>query len=123
MTDRLLGADLPDFVAIDVLARELDVEDVPADQVAAGAPRTGLWEIDEAGPALGIWEMTAGAMTDVEADEVFLVIEGTATVTATAPDGSERTLELRPGILCRLAAGTATRWDVPDRLRKLYLAA
>jgi uncharacterized protein len=123
MTDRVLAASLPDFVGIDVLARELDAEDVPGEQVAAGAPRTGVWEVDGAGPSLGIWEMTAGAMHDVEADEVFLVVEGEATVTTTDPDGATRTLELRPGILVRLAAGTATRWDVPDRIRKLYVTA
>lgn len=113
---------LADFVPVNAVARPLDQEDVPSDQVAEGAPRTGLWEIVSS-PTLsvGVWEMTAGAMRDVEADELFIVIDGAGTVTAFDPDGGTRTIRLRAGSLCRLEAGTVTRWDVPQRLRKLYI--
>ena len=53
-----------------------------ARQVVAGAHH-GYAELDVSADGtreLGVWEMTAGAMRDVEADEVFLVIAGRATV-------------------------------------------
>ena len=67
---------------------------------------------------MGVWEMTPGVMRDVEADEVFVVLSGAATVQfadGTAP------LTLKPGDVVRLAEGTETVWTVTERLRKVYL--
>ncbi len=67
---------------------------------------------------MGLWEAGPGTDTDVEADEVFLVLSGAGTVTF--EDGSAITL--RPGALVRLRAGDRTTWEVTQRLRKLYVA-
>ncbi len=67
---------------------------------------------------VGLWEAGPGTDTDVEADEVFLVLGGAGTVTF--EDGSE--IDLRPGVLVRLHEGDRTTWVVTERLRKLYLA-
>ncbi len=62
--------------------------------------------------------MTPGVMTDVEADEVFVVVSGSATVEF--GDGSQ-SLRLGPGDVVRLAAGAETVWTVSQTLRKVYL--
>ncbi|MCV7356923.1 cupin domain-containing protein [Mycolicibacterium fluoranthenivorans] len=94
---------------------ELSLEPVPD-----SSARTGVHTLTEfGGLELGIWEMTPGVMTDVEADEVFVVLSGAATVEfadGTAP------LALGPGDVVRLAAGAETVWTVTETLRKVYLA-
>lgn len=67
---------------------------------------------------VGLWEAGPGTDTDVEVDEVFLVLAGAGTVTF--EDGTS--LALQPGIVVRLVTGDLTTWAITDRLRKLYLA-
>ena len=55
--------------------------------------------------------------TDVEADEVFVVLAGRATVEV---DGGP-TLELGPGDVGILDAGDRTTWTVHETLRKVFL--
>ncbi|BCY07513.1 cupin domain-containing protein [Actinoplanes sp. L3-i22] len=89
------------------------------DEVVAGAPTTGavtVTTLDGLGVEVGIWEMSTGAVRDVEAEEAFLVLAGRATIEA---DGV--TSEVRPGDLVRLTAGTKTVWTVSEPLRKLYV--
>ena len=64
----------------------------------------------------GIWEITPGVVTDVEADEVFVVLSGRATIEF--EDG--RALEVGPGDVAVLPEGAATRWTVHETLRKVY---
>lgn len=107
-------------------AAEIVVEQVPidAEQVVAGDPRTGSTVLATVfGAEIGVWEMTAGAMVDVEVDEVFVVVEGEASVTLLKDGEATEVIELRPGTVCRLAAGSTTRWDVPRLLRKVYVLA
>lgn len=66
---------------------------------------------------LGLWEAEPGTETDVEVDEVFVVLAGAATVLV---EGAAP-LELRPGVVVRLHAGDRTTWTTTERLRKLYL--
>lgn len=70
------------------------------------------------GGELGVWEAGPGTETDIEVDEVFVVLAGAATVEVA--DGP--TLELRPGTVVRLHAGDRTTWTVAETLRKLYVA-
>ncbi|MGO2140821.1 MAG: cupin domain-containing protein [Leucobacter sp.] len=108
---------------IDTLALELPLEQLPAEEIRAGAPRAGSADID-AGPGLelGVWEMTAGTAVDVEADECFVVLRGSATVTIfSESDEPDEVLELRPGSLGRLAAGMRTEWVIHEDLRKVYI--
>ena len=94
-------------------------EPVAPDQVAGGQPRTGVGRLGEFnGLEVGVWEMTPGVMRDVEADEVFLVLSGAATVEFA--DGSPA-LQLGQGDVVRLAEGAETIWTVTETLRKVYL--
>jgi uncharacterized protein len=98
---------------------DLDHEPVPADQSVRGEPTTAATAVDEfGGLEVGVWEMTPGVMTDVEADEVFVVVSGSATVEF--GDGSQ-SLRIGPGDVVRLAAGSETVWTVSETLRKVYL--
>ncbi|MFZ3416151.1 cupin domain-containing protein [Arthrobacter sp. 3Tela_A] len=116
---------LPAGVPVHPDALDLEHEPVPAEAVASGSPATGLHPLGSFGGVnLGVWEMTEGGMFDTEADEVFLVLSGTATVEFLAEDGSAAaTASLAPHTLMRLAAGTRTRWTVTETLRKVYLTA
>ncbi len=97
----------------------LDHEPLPADQVLAGAPTTGLAVLLETDSAeIGVWEMTPGTATDDEADEVFVVLAGRATLTI---DGGTP-LELSPGATVQLTVGMRTLWVVHETLRKIYVA-
>jgi uncharacterized cupin superfamily protein len=90
---------------------------VPADQVVAGAPATGLVELTD---TIGVWEHTPGTSTDVEVDEVFVVLSGSATVSFEEPELPA--IELRPGSIVQLTAGMRTVWTVRETLRKVYVA-
>ena len=92
---------------------------VPDDQRVGGEPATGSAVLGTfADLEVGVWEMTTGAMRDIEADELFVVLSGSARVDFA--DGSA-SLELGPGDVVRLAAGTQTQWTVHQPLRKVYL--
>ncbi len=100
-------------------AIELDYDPVPAAQSSRGEPTTGAIAIDDFdGMEIGVWEMTPGVMRDVETDEVFVVISGSATVEFA--NGSPK-LQLGPGDVVRLAVGTETVWTVTEALRKVYI--
>lgn len=64
----------------------------------------------------GIWEIGPGVVTDVEADELFVVLSGRATIEI---EGGP-TLEVGPGDACVLDRGARTTWTVHERLRKVY---
>lgn len=100
------------LVSDDVLSRPLDPDGVSAALATASAALVTT-QVE-----VGLWEAGPGTDTDVEADEVFLVLAGAGRVTF--EDGSA--LDLRPGVLVRLHDGDRTTWEVTERLRKLYLA-
>ncbi len=93
-------------------------EPFAAEQVVTGAPTSGwlrLSGID--GIEVGIWEMTPGTISDVEADEVLCVLAGRALVEFLDPPAAP--IELRPGSLVRLQDGWRTRWTVTETVRKI----
>jgi uncharacterized cupin superfamily protein len=97
---------------------ELPLQPLPAAQVKAGSPRAGVVPVAAvAGLAAGIWEHTAGVSTDVEVDELFVVLSGRATIEV---EGGP-TLEVGPGDLGVLEAGARTRWVVHEDLRKVFV--
>jgi uncharacterized cupin superfamily protein len=105
----------------DAAALALRHEPVPTEQVVAGAPTTASVELDTIGDVeVGVWEMTPGAMRDVEADEVFIVLAGSADVVFDDP--ALPPIELRPGSVVRLTTGMRTVWTVRETLRKVYVA-
>jgi uncharacterized protein len=84
---------------------------------ADGASRSVVLEATGAGE-VGLWEIDRGTATDVESDEVFVVVSGRATI-ATGPGPG---VAVGPGDVVRLQAGTVTTWTVSERLRKVYLS-
>ena len=60
--------------------------------------------------------ITEGTVTDVEQDELFVVLEGRATIEI---DGGP-TLEVGPGDVCVLERGARTTWTVHEALRKVF---
>jgi len=112
---------LPANTVADAASVALSHEPVPAAQVVEGTPTTGVVVLDSGDEReIGVWEMTPGAMRDTEADEVFLVLSGAATVEFEHPHASP--IILAPGSVVRLEAGTRTIWTVRRTLRKLYVA-
>jgi uncharacterized protein len=110
-----------------VVASPATVELVPSEldpaTVVSGSPRTFEGEIATAQLpgggtlATGVWRCTEGTVTDVEADETFVVLEGRATIEAEG----EEPVEVGPGDVCVLPAGARTTWTVHEKLRKVYV--
>ncbi|TPW77309.1 cupin domain-containing protein [Schumannella soli] len=112
---------------VDALSIALEHEPLPADEVEAGAPTAGIVELGTlpggSGLDYGIWEMSAGAARDVEADELFVVLAGRGTVEFldAAPGSADRILTLAAGSVVRLHAGQRTLWTITEPLRKVYV--
>ena len=104
----------------------MHVVDVPLEpgeldpaSILAGSPEvteTVLWESPDGRIVRGIWRVTQGTVTDTEQDELFVVIEGRATIEVT--DGP--TIEVGPGDVCILERGARTTWTVHEPLRKVF---
>jgi uncharacterized protein len=108
----------PEPLVANVLSVAIEHEPVAVEQRVIGAPTTG-WTplVGFGGTEIGVWEMTPGAVTDTEADEVFCVLAGHGLVEFLDPPAAP--LELVPGALVRLQAGWRTRWTVTETLRKI----
>lgn len=110
--------------ALAVADAELTPDELDPAQVLAGDPRVSsvvLHESPAAEPGgrvveRGVWQITPGVVTDVEADEVFVVLSGRARIEF--EDG--RALEVGPGDVAVLPEGAVTRWTVHETLRKVY---
>ncbi|MGO2051262.1 cupin domain-containing protein [Glutamicibacter sp. 287] len=103
------------------LAAELIPEHL---QLGAAGTRTAVYEVgDLAGTSIGIWEMSIGAMRDIEADEYFVVLSGSGNIKIAQRAGfAAQEIELFPGALVRLHAQMHTEWRVTKTLRKIYLS-
>lgn len=102
----------------DAVAADLEFAALPDNQCPEGPISTGAVDLGSAGFAdIGVWEHPVGTSTDVEQDEVFVVLSGLGRVHL--PDGT--VLHLRPGIVGVLEAGTATTWEIDEPLRKVWL--
>ncbi|MEU6720967.1 cupin domain-containing protein [Nonomuraea sp. NPDC046802] len=91
----------------------LTPDELSPEQIVAGDPAISSLEL---GGGRGIWEITPGVVTDVESDEIFVVLSGRATI---AVEGGT-TIEVGPGDVCLLAEGAKTTWIVHETLRKVY---
>jgi uncharacterized cupin superfamily protein len=103
----------------DVPDSELEAEDLDPEQIVSGTPVvTGkvLWEAEDGSQIRGIWQITPGVVTDTEANELFVVVSGRATIEV---EGGA-TLEVGPGSACVLREGDRTTWTVHETLRKAY---
>lgn len=103
------------------LGIDVALEAVPAADTVSGSPRQGIAELGGIGGCeIGIWELRSGIVTDTEVDELFVVLSGGATIEFVDED---RSIEVGPGDVVRLVAGSRTRWTVEDHIRKVYIAA
>ncbi|MEU7065969.1 cupin domain-containing protein [Streptomyces sp. NPDC046161] len=103
----------------DVPDAELEVEELDPARIVSGDPVvTGkvLWESEDGSQIRGIWQITPGVVTDTEADELFVVVSGRATIEV---EGGA-TFEVGPGSACVLREGDETTWTVHETLRKAY---
>jgi len=100
----------------------LEESDLDPETIVAGSPRTFEGEIATAplpgGSALatGVWRCSEGVVTDVEADETFIVLSGRATI-----EHEGMSHEVGPGDVCVLPAGAATRWTIHEALTKVFV--
>ncbi|MFJ9418446.1 cupin domain-containing protein [Streptomyces sp. NPDC101227] len=98
---------------------DLEPEPLDPEQIISGDPVvTGkvLWESPDGKQIRGIWQITPGVVTDTEANELFVVVSGRATI---AVEGGS-VLEVGPGDACVLREGDRTQWTVHETLRKAY---
>ncbi|HLI43839.1 MAG TPA: cupin domain-containing protein [Acidimicrobiales bacterium] len=100
-----------------------DLEDWGPLEEATGPPMatSGLtmWA-DESGSECGIWECTPGPSHWVlETNELVHVLAGSMTVTPDDP-GAEP-VRLGPGDSALFPLGWSGRWEIHERLRKLYV--
>lgn len=109
----------PASFAVHIPDAELEAEPLDPAQIVSGDPVvTGklLWESEDGKQLRGIWQITPGVVTDTEANELFVVVSGRATVVV---EGGA-TLEIGPGDACVLREGDRTTWTVHETLRKAY---
>ncbi|TVZ96418.1 cupin domain-containing protein [Streptomyces sp. BK340] len=105
--------------ALHIPDADLEPEPLDPEQIVSGNPEvTGkvVWESADGRQIRGIWQITPGVVTDTEADELFVVISGSATIEF--EDGP--TLRVGPGDMAVLRAGDRTTWTVHETLRKAY---
>lgn len=98
---------------------ELEPEPLDPEQIVSGEPEvTGkvVWESEDGRQVRGVWQITPGVVTDTEADELFVVISGSATIEV---EGGP-TLAVGPGDMAVLREGDRTTWTVHETLRKAY---
>ncbi|MEU9114002.1 cupin domain-containing protein [Streptomyces sp. NPDC048483] len=98
---------------------DLEPEPLDPEQIVSGEPVvTGkvLWEAPDGKQIRGIWQVTPGVVTDTEANELFVVVSGRATIEV---EGGP-VLEVGPGDACVLREGDRTQWTVHETLRKAY---
>jgi uncharacterized cupin superfamily protein len=90
---------------------------VPGKRYGADAEGAlGEWR----GAEVGVWVCEPGVYPDTEAEEVFVVLEGDATVEFNEP--ALPAIEIGPGSVVRLEEGMQTVWTVRETLRKVYLS-
>ncbi len=66
---------------------------------------------------VGVWEHSVGTSTDVEIEEIFVVLAGRGTVTC--DEGG--VIDLAPGVVGLLPAGARTTWEISEPLRKVWI--
>ncbi len=103
---------------VDASAMPLSMQPLPDAQCPKGPVSTGVAVVAITDAyEVGVWEHEVGTSTDIETDEVFVVLSGTGRVLL--EDGG--VLDLRPGVAGVLAAGTRTVWEIDEPLRKVWI--
>ncbi|MDH6706493.1 putative cupin superfamily protein [Kitasatospora sp. MAA19] len=108
----------PSF-AVHIPTADLEPDPLDPAQIVSGTPEVSgrvLSESPDGRQLRGIWQITPGVVTDTEADEMFVVLSGRATIEI---EGGP-TLEVGPGDCAVLREGDRTTWTVHETLRKAY---
>lgn len=110
--------------AIRGLDVSIDLEAVDQTDTVSGTPHQGVAELGTIGQTeVGIWELRDGVVTDIETEEFFVVLSGSAKIEFLGEDDTVLdTVEVNAQDVMRLAAGTKTRWSVKDHIRKVYIS-
>ena len=100
---------------------ELELEPAPLDPatILEGTPEVSelvLATSQDGRVVRGVWQITPGVVRDVEADELFVIVSGRATVEV---EGGA-TLELESGVVGVLRAGDRAVWRIQETLRKVF---
>jgi uncharacterized cupin superfamily protein len=105
--------------AVHIPDTELEPDPLDPSQIVSGTPEVSgkvLWESEDGKQIRGIWQITPGVVTDTEANELFVVVSGRATIAVAGGD----TFDVGPGDACVLREGDETTWTVHETLRKAY---
>ncbi|MDI2131209.1 cupin domain-containing protein [Yinghuangia seranimata] len=106
--------------AVHIPDAELEPDPLDPAQIVSGSPEVSgklLWESEDGKILRGLWQITPGVVTDTEANEMFVVVSGRATIEV---EGGP-TIEVGPGDACVLEEGAKTTWTVHETLRKAYV--
>jgi len=109
----------PGTLSFDPSIVELQPAPLDPSQIVEGSPDVAervVWSSPDGLRHRGVWEHGPGVSTDVEVDEIFVVVSGRATIEV--EDGP--TLEVGPGDVGILEAGARTTWRVHETLRKVF---
>jgi uncharacterized cupin superfamily protein len=96
-----------------VPAVPIELEPVEGDQ-SAGSTDLGAF----GDGSFGVWSITEGVSTDVEVDEVSVILSGRGSVEDL---DTGAVVHLTPGTVLRLGAGLRTRWTIVEPIRKVYV--
>jgi uncharacterized cupin superfamily protein len=110
----------PGVLRVSVLDAPLQPDPLDPGQVLEGDPQTSdhtLATSADGRATSGVWSCSPGTFADVEVDETFVVVSGRATIQAQ----DEAPVDVGPGDLCVLRAGTRTVWTVHEELVKGYV--
>ena len=107
------------------MIRSFDARNVPLEHGLLDAAKNISGDVTTAVSALasegdmevGVWEHSVGTSTDVEIEEVFVVLTGEGTVTC--EDGGR--IDLAPGVVGLLPMGAKTTWTITKPLRKVWI--
>lgn len=92
--------------ALHIPDADLELDPLDPGQIVSGAPEVSgrvVWESQDGRQIRGVWQITPGVVTDTEADELFVVVSGRATIEV---EGGP-TLHVGPGISPCCARATA----------------
>ncbi|TDS75743.1 hypothetical protein CLV52_2850 [Amnibacterium kyonggiense] len=94
----------------------IDLEPVGTAEGEQFAGATDLGDFGDG--SFGVWTITEGVSTDVEADEVSVILAGRGSVEDL---DTGAVVQLTAGTVLRLAAGVRTRWTITEPIRKVYV--
>jgi uncharacterized protein len=105
--------------------RSFDARSIPMEHTRLGDKRNLTGDVTTAVRAqategdmeVGVWEHSVGTSTDVEIEEVFVVLAGRGRVTC--DEGGA--IDLAPGVVGLLPAGARTTWEITEPLRKVWI--